>query len=219
VNGDSRRSDASVLAARLLDTARVVADDLHADGAGEPLNGAIAARELSRLSQDILRAAVDRARQRGHTWQEIGDILDTTRQAAFQRFGRPIDPRTGQPVASTVLPGATGRAVALITELTEQRWDQVRRDFTPTMATRLDAAGIAAAWAQTTGLVGSYEEIGEPLARALGDYTVVDVPLTFEAGEMVGRVSYDTAGQVAGLYILDPAAAGSTSSGRGPAPS
>ena len=202
---DSDPSDASGLAARLLDTARIVADDLHADGAGSPLNAAIAARELNRLSQDALRAAVDRARQRGHTWQEIGDVLDTSRQAAFQRFGRPIDPRTGQPLASAVLPGATDRAVELITELVEHRWDHVRRDFTPTMAAQLDAAGIAAAWAQTTGLVGRYGGMGEPLTRALGDHTVVDVPLSFEAGEMIGRVSYDTSGQVAGLYILNPA--------------
>jgi hypothetical protein len=201
---DSAPSDASGLAARLLDTARIVADDLHADGLGSPLNAAIAARELNRLSQDVLRAAVDRARQRGHTWQEIGDVLDTTRQAAFQRFG-PLDPRTGLPMAYAVLPGAADRAVELITDLTEHHWDQVRRDFTPTMAARLDAADIAAAWAQAIGLVGRYEGIGEPLTRALGDYTVVDVPLSFEAGEMTGRVSYDTNGQVAGLYILNPA--------------
>jgi hypothetical protein len=202
---DSAPSDASGLAARLLDTARVVADDLHADGAGSPLNAAIAARELNRLSQDVLRAAVDRARQCGHTWQEIGDVLDTTRQAAFQRFGRPPDPRTGLPMAYAVPPGAADRAVELIADLTGHHWDHVRRDFTPTMAARLDAADIAAAWAQTIGLAGRYEGIGEPLTRALGDYTVVDVPLSFEAGEMIGRVSYDTDGQVAGLYILNPA--------------
>ena len=56
------------------------------------INAVIAAREMSRVAQDALRAAVDQARGRDHTWQEIGDVLDTTRQAAFQRFGRPIDP-------------------------------------------------------------------------------------------------------------------------------
>jgi len=50
-------------------------------------------------------------------------------------------------MAQNVLPDAANRAVELITELTGHRWEQVRRDFTPTMATRLDAAGVAAAWA------------------------------------------------------------------------
>ena len=54
-------------------------------------------------AQDLLRAAVDRARVEGRTWQEIGDILGTTRQAAFQRFGRPIDPRTGAPMSESDL--------------------------------------------------------------------------------------------------------------------
>jgi len=32
------------------------------------------------------------------------------------------------------------------------------------------------------------------------------VPLSFEAGEMIGRVSYDADAKVAGLYVLNPAA-------------
>jgi hypothetical protein len=53
-------------------------------------------------------------------------------------------------------------------------------------------------------MVGPYEGMGAPFARAQGDYSVVDVPLHFEAGEMKGRVSYDQQGQVAGLFILNP---------------
>lgn len=36
-----------------------------------------------------------------------------------------------------------------------------------------------------------------------GDLTVVDVPLRFEAAELTGRVSYDRAGLVAGLFFLN----------------
>jgi hypothetical protein len=32
---------------------------------------------------------------------------------------------------------------------------------------------------------------------------VVDVPLRFEAAELTGRVSYDRAGQVPGLFFLN----------------
>ena len=44
--------------------------------------------------------------------------------------------------------------------------------------------------------------MGEPRVYQAGDYTVVDVPLTFEAGEPLGRISYDHAGRVAGLHFL-----------------
>ena len=122
-------------------------------------------------------------------------------------------------MAHNVLPGAADQAIGLITKLTEHEWEHVRRDFTPTMTASLDAAGVAAAWAQVTALVGRYEGMGEPFTRPLGDYTVVDVPLSFEAGEMIGRVSYDTHAKVAGLYILNPAVAQSDPPGEGPATS
>jgi hypothetical protein len=44
-----------------------------------------AAAEL-RVADDTLRAAVHRARQRGHSWTLIGQRLNITRQAAQQRF-------------------------------------------------------------------------------------------------------------------------------------
>lgn len=46
-----------------------------------------ACRTLADLVQESLQTLVDEARRKGHTWQEIGDVLGTTRQAAFQRFG------------------------------------------------------------------------------------------------------------------------------------
>ena len=53
-------------------------------------------------------------------------------------------------------------------------------------------------------MVGAYERMGEPLVRQLGDHTVIDIPLTFEAGQMKGRVSYNGERQVSGLFILTP---------------
>ena len=52
------------------------------------------AQDLDDLSEQVLRLCVQQSRDAGHTWQEIGDLLGVTRQAAFQRFGKPIDPRT-----------------------------------------------------------------------------------------------------------------------------
>jgi hypothetical protein len=160
------------------------------------------ARDQARLADQALRETVDRARAGGHTWQEIGEVLGTTRQAAFQRFGRPVDPRTGVPMAETILPGATDRAVELLGDIIDGRYAQARRDFDDAVAARLSADRLAAAWAQVAGLVGGYQRMGDAHAYQAGDYTVVDVRLHFEAGDITGRVSYDRAGRVAGLYFL-----------------
>lgn len=46
-----------------------------------------AAREGLAAAETELRAAVQAARAAGDSWTVIGAALDTTRQAAFQRFG------------------------------------------------------------------------------------------------------------------------------------
>jgi hypothetical protein len=49
------------------------------------------------------------------------------------------------------------------------------------MSERLDASALAAAWAQVIGTAGAYQGMDEAVAHQAGDYTVVDVPLHFEA--------------------------------------
>ena len=166
-----------------------------------PLAAIAAARQLAATAEADLQQAVDRARATGHSWREIGDVLDTTRQAAFQRFGRPIDPRTGAPMSRAVPPGTADKAVKIFTDMAAGRWEHARRDFGEKMRTGLDAERLAAGWAQTIGMIGSFERMGEALAYPLGDGTVTDIPLYFEAGERSGRVSFDRDGEVVGLFI------------------
>jgi hypothetical protein len=103
-----------------------------------------------------------------------------------------------------VLPGAGDRARSLFTDWIEGHYDQVVAGFDATMTARLPVDQLTAAWSQIVGMVGSYQRMGEPLVRRLGDYTVVDIPLTFDGGQMKGRVSYTTEGQVSGLFIVTP---------------
>jgi hypothetical protein len=188
---------------RVIAAARAALVGVPADAALAPLEAVRVVHSLAPLVEEGLREAVQNARHAGHTWAELGELLGTTRQAAFQRFGRPLDPRTGAPMAEEMLPGAAERAATLLADITEQRWEQVTSGFNERMARALDARRLAAAWAQVVGTAGAYEGMGEPVAHQAGDYTVVDVPLRFEAAEMTGRVSYDHAGQVAGLYFLN----------------
>ena len=87
-NLDATKSVADPVASTVRATAGRLAEELSRPGPGAPLAAVAAARELSAATDAALQAAVDRARAAGNSWKRIGDVLGTTRQAAFQRFGR-----------------------------------------------------------------------------------------------------------------------------------
>jgi hypothetical protein len=104
-----------------------------------------------------------------------------------------------------VAPDAADRARALFGDFTEGRWDQARAKLHEDMRGQVDVVGrIAHGWASTASPVGGFERVGEPSASQLGDYTVVELPLTFQAGEGLGRVALDQDGKVAGLFMQCP---------------
>ena len=172
------------------------------DPATDPVHSLATARELGRVADAALRHLVAAARERGVSWQRIGDALGTSRQAAFQRFGAPVDPRTGTVMDRTILPGAAERALAHLAAVDVHDWAGVAADFGPQVAAHLDAGGLAAAYASVIALVGERESVGEPEVRALAGVTLVEVPLHHEAGDLRGRVSYDAAGAIVGLWFL-----------------
>ena len=108
-------------------------------------------------------------------------------------------------MSKAILPGAGDRAIALFSDWVDGRYgDVAAANFDATMTAELPVDKIAEAWAQIAGMVGTYQRMGEPFVRQLGDYTVVDVPMEFEASEMKGRVAFNAGGQVSGLFILNP---------------
>jgi Protein of unknown function (DUF3887) len=198
---DDAKGAADPVASTVYAAAGRLADQLAHPGAGSTLAALAAARELSAAADAAQLAAVDRARAAGHSWKQIGDVLGTTRQAAFQRFGRPTDPRTGEPMTRAVPPGRTDRADAMFLALAEGRWEDVRNQLPEHMREKLTADRLAAGWAHMNALYGALERIGEPWAFQSDEHTVVNIPLHFEAGEANGRVTFGPAGEVAGLFI------------------
>ncbi|MFC1402103.1 MULTISPECIES: DUF3887 domain-containing protein [Streptacidiphilus] len=165
------------------------------------------AREVDDLAEQVLKLCVQQSRDAGHTWQELGDLLGVTRQAAFQRFGKPIDPRTGEPMDKTVrMADAAERAIAITTAVLEGRMDDARPSFNAQVLEAFTDEVRGDGLATVTGLVGAFEGFGEgePFVRRIGDHTVVDIPLRYEAGDMKARVAFDTDEKVAGLFILVP---------------
>jgi len=170
-------------------------------GTGAPRDALTAARDLSAAADAALQAAIDLARAAGYSWREIGEVLGTSRQAAFQRFGHPVDPRTGEPMSREVPPDAADRAVAIFAWHNEGRWDEILAQLDDRIGARLDADLLARGWAHMAGLFGRFEGAGEPFARRAGDDVLVDIPLHWEAGDARGIVRFDAEGKVAGLAI------------------
>ncbi len=158
---------------------------------------------IQTAADDVVRAVVRQARRNGATWQVVGDALGVSRQAAFQRYGKPVDPRTGEPMNTTPLPGTTELAASTVEDLAAGQWARVTEQFDPTMRDGLPEDALAAAWAQIIGLAGAYEGHGEPEAARAGDMTVTNTPLTFEAGDYTARITFRDDRTIAGLHILE----------------
>jgi hypothetical protein len=167
------------------------------------------ARDLDTLSEQLLKLSVQQCRDAGHTWQELGDLLGVTRQAAFQRFGRPIDPRTGEPMDKTVhMTDAAERARKIVADVLDGRMEEARACFDEKLLEAFTDKVRGDALATVAGLVGAFEGFAEaePFVRRIGDHTVVDLPLHYEAGDMKARVAFDQQEKAAGFFILLPEA-------------
>jgi hypothetical protein len=197
MDGSSGADDSVAL--RVADTARRLIETF--DRAAPPGDAVAAARELSAAAEAALQAAVDRARTAGQSWRDIGEVLGTSRQAAFQRFGHPVDPRTGEPMTRTVPGDAVARATEFIGRFTAGRWEELLDDLGDVMRERHDPDRLAGGWAQLVGMFGNYQGFGAVNPVLAGDDIMVDVRLEFEAGEAMLLVRFDRDGKVAGLRL------------------
>jgi hypothetical protein len=185
--------------ARISEAAGRLANEF--SNSGRPRDAVTAARDLAAAANVALQVAIDRARDAGHSWRDIGEALGTSRQAAFQRFGHPVDPRSGEPMGREVLPGAVERAVMILGWFNEGRWENVVAELDENLRGRIDPDHLIAGWTRLAAMFGRLERAGEPLAFRAGDDTMVEVPLLFEAGDATGSIRFTGDGKVAGLGI------------------
>jgi hypothetical protein len=200
VDGDGGKSatrDPAV--ARAAEATRRLVDEW--DRSESPDGAVAAARDLAAAAEAALQETVDRARAAGRSWREIGGVLGTSRQAAFQRFGHPVDPRTGKAMPRTVPPDATQHAIAFLGHFTAGRWEVVLGGFDERMSQRHDTFRLAHGWSQMIAMFGGYQGMGEIVPFRAGESIMVDVPLHFEAGEAMLWVRFDHDGRVTGLRL------------------
>jgi hypothetical protein len=164
-----------------------------------PMSALLAARTIADASEDATRTFVEQARHRGHTWQEIGELLTITRQAAQQRFGERTAEQTGSKY------DALGqRAAQIVKQVSNGDWAAARADWDDVMLAELSPARLSEVWGQILASAGPLEAIGRPSATRKGPYRIVDVPLAFEHGAMKARVTFNHNDAVSGLFVLLP---------------
>ncbi|AZC12395.1 DUF3887 domain-containing protein [Microbacterium sp. ABRD28] len=161
------------------------------------------ALQMRAAADAVVSAVVVDARASGMTWQAIGEALGVTRQAAFQRYGRPTDPTTGQPVDAPPIPDAAELASAVVDDLASGRWARITERFDPTMRDGLSEDALAAAWAQIQALSGALEGVGETDVVRAADVTITTTPLAMEAGDYAARIAFRDDRTIAGLHLIE----------------
>jgi hypothetical protein len=103
---------------------------------------------------------------------------------------------------------AAERGREILAAVLDGRMDEARKSFNEQVLGAFTDEVRGEALATIAGLVGAFETFddGDPFVRRIGDHTVVDVPLRYEAGDMKGRVAFDSDELVAGLFVLPPEA-------------
>lgn len=162
-----------------------------------------------------LQAGVRQAREDGHTWAEIGEVMGMSRQAAFKRFGEATNPVTGDSVGK--------RSAKQMQELTEHVFgliaageqDKLQELMHPQTREELPSSLIAETWAGVLAEVGSLEtmqdtraempdgEVLDPADESMG-VRIGQTTLRCEAGEYLGRVAADKQLRIVGLLIVRP---------------
>lgn len=195
------------VAALLAEEMQAVEDGSHPMNTHNNITHALStAHSMQILADAALSTLVSNARAQKITWQVIGDALGISRQAAFQRFGNPIDPRTRHPMTT---PSNAHRTQAItnadrfLDALTAHNWDEAASQLGPVVGEQLDTDGLAAAWAQVVSLGGELEKRHPASTLSLADeVTVVEEHLDFEASDLVARISYNADGDMVGLWFL-----------------
>ena len=164
----------------------------------------VIAAELKMLTDQALHDSVEQARAQRVSWQQIGDVLGISRQAAFQRFRNPNDPRGSSPMRTTSNNSLIPSAEAVYHQIAGGDYESVGGQMTFLVQRVLNEKKVMGVWSDVTATAGALESLGESFVRPSGSNVVVETPLSFEAGDFVGRIAYNRRDKIVGMLILRP---------------
>lgn len=173
------------------------------------------------LAEHELEDAVTQARNAGHSWADIGQALNVSRQAAFKRFGAVRNPFTGEtmsPVSTDKLPEISD---ALIRHISKGEEAETVEMLDPHVREDLPWSVIVDVWTSILTDFGELQEItdqtivpikgdrnaasaSEALSTKSTGTSVVVSTLNHEAGELMSRIAVSREGTVVGVLFLTP---------------
>jgi hypothetical protein len=169
------------------------------------------ADELVRRSRERLQEWVSTARSQDVSWQEIGDTLGVSRQAAFKRFGTKGE---GETMAASGM-DLTDRTSEVFAHLDAGDYEAVRAHMTYACGRALTKRKLTSVWDHVRSETGRLDACVEATVRTadgttplnklvnrhLSNGAIVQVTLRHEAGEWIGRVAYNGSGKITGIVI------------------
>lgn len=100
------------------------------------------------------------------------------------------------------IPDAGAKAIKTVERFLAKDWEGLRATFDQRMTEAAPVEFLKAALDSGHETYGAVIAMGTPVSSVIGDYTVVDVPMAVEKGDLTGRVSFNADGEVAGLFFL-----------------
>src|SRR5579875_3486180 len=183
----------------LAQNTRVLCEALRGEpGATSGAAALLAARAAAAAVEEATRLVVELARADGSTWQEIGEWLAVTRQAAQQRFAQ-VGGADGDGHADLAL-----RAAQIVGQIDAGQWEAVTADWDEVMRRELSVERLREVWENVCASAGRLRSTGLAAVNRRGPYLIVDVPLIFEHGPMKARVVFNHAQRISGLFLLLP---------------
>ena len=173
------------------------------------------------LAEHELEDAVAQARHAGHSWADIGQALNVSRQAAFKRFDAVRNPFTGEtmaPVSTDKLPEISD---AIIRHISKGEEAETIEMLDPHIREDLPWSVIVDVWTSILTDFGELQKITDqtivpikgdrnaaPVSEALSTKStgtsVVVSTLNHEAGELMSRIAVSREGTVVGVLFLTP---------------
>jgi hypothetical protein len=161
-----------------------------------PMTALLSARMAADAIEQATSVLVAQSRRAGRTWQEIGELLSITRQAAQQRFNEGTSDPQHAALAS--------RAAEVVSQINAGAWAEVTADWDEVMRTKLSVDQLAETWQQIVLNTGPLQTIGQSSVTQKGPYRIVDLPLLFMHGPMKARVAFNHDQKISGLFVLLP---------------
>ena len=136
--------------------------------------------ELRAITEELLHDYVENARANEVPWQQIGDVLGISRQAAFQRFRNPNDPRGNHQMRTKTNEGLIPKAEQVYHQLAADDYTAVAAEMTLITQRALSEKKVMGVWND----LGAARSFHTPMtffslsARWAVSYTHLTLPTT-----------------------------------------